>query len=216
MARALPLLRQVLLEADPDGEVADAVAALAEAYPKTPRFRKPINWVGPVVIVSTIAVLAGGVVWYSIHLDQQQRAEAERRSAYAAPFQARLKEYLPNALQRDIQPPYRRGMVMTINLAGKGIDGMLLDLPPGLRPDKPDDVGTILWLQWGKDVVGYTNGVDAFVITCDATLIDKSKDHHRGTAFCRRGQPTRRNHNDPNTGASPTPTSSTGARLPVK
>ena len=48
LAASLPILHQVLKDAHPEGDIADAVAALAESYPTSRSFRrKGINWIGP-------------------------------------------------------------------------------------------------------------------------------------------------------------------------
>lgn len=205
LAEALPMLEEVLKGANTEGDVADAVAALAANYPKT-HFRKRINWIGPAVLVGVIAMVAGAVWWAVSVENEKQRIEQERRNAFAAPFQAHLAEYLPVAPQRDLQPPYRRGKVVPINLGAKGIDAMLVELPLSVRPNKPEDVGMIVWLQWRTETVGrYTDGVDAFIVKCNVTLIDKQQGIIIAEQEFTGSQPPQRrqNHNDPNIGSTP-------------
>jgi hypothetical protein len=205
LAEALPMLDEVLKGANTEGEVADAVAALAANYPRT-RFRKRINWIVPAVLVGVIAMIVGVIWWVAVVENEQKRAEQERRIAFAAPFQAHLAEYLPAAPQRDLQQPYRRGKVVPINLGAKGIDAMLVELPPPIRPDKPEDVGMIVWLHWRTEVVGrYTDGVDAHMVKCNVTLIDKQLGIIIAEQEFTGSQPPQRRQNpgDPNIGSTP-------------
>ena len=137
----------------------------------------------------------------------ETEAEQKARDAFFAPFLARLPEFTPAAPERDLQPPYRRGKVIPINVAGtKGIDTLFLALPDPLKPTQPDEVGTIVWLEWGKEIVAmYTDNVEAVVITCHVTIIDKAKGVILAVRSFRGGPPPqeRRHLHDPNHGSSP-------------
>jgi hypothetical protein len=205
LAEALPMLQEVLKEANTEGDVTEAVAALAANYPKT-HFRKRINWMGPAIVVGVIAMCSGVMYWAVSSENEKKRIEQEQRNAFAAPFQAHLAEYMPVAPQRDLQPPYRRGKVVPINLSAKGIDAMLVELPHPVRPDRPEDVGTIVWLQWRTEIVGrYTDNVDAFVVKCNVTLIDKSLGIIIAEQEFTGSQPPdrRQHHSDSNIGSTP-------------
>jgi hypothetical protein len=205
MAKALPILQEILKKASPGGDVSDAVAALARSYPARPKPPTSYKWVTPVVIAVVLLGCVGVVgLMSSKHEDRRLKQEAAV-NAYAAPFLARIAEFTPAAPEREIQPPYRHGKVMPIVLPGKGIDNILLSFPDVLRPANPDEVGTIVWLQWGKETIGfYTDHTEAFVITCHVTVIDKSKNiiiEERD--FVGSDPPQQRKPGEPNHGSNP-------------
>lgn len=221
LVQALPLLDQVVLEAHADGDVREAAATFAALYPKERNFRKRGTWTVPLAIVGIVAAIVFATFWIIQSEQEKHQQENERIAAFMAPFQQRLAEYVPPAPPRDLQEPYRRGRVMPINLAGnKSIDAIFTQLPPALRPETPDDVGTIVWLQWGTQVVGrYRDNVSAFVVTCQVTIIDKSTGKIIAERAFVGGDPpaTRRKRSDANTGSNPTPEIINWlAALPVK
>ena len=64
--------------------------------------------------------------------------------------------------------------MIVVDTAAKDIDGVWYDLPDNLRAAKPEEVGTVVWVTWGKDQVDtYENGAPAYVQTCKVTVIDK-------------------------------------------
>ena len=109
-----------------------------------------------------------------------------RRWAQVAPWQARVKaEYMPADKLRLIRSPQFvvdpnaqamiRGRVIPVDMRTRNIDEIYFRLPEEIRSVSPDDVGTILWLQCGKQDVGrYEGGAPARVQTCEVTLIDKA------------------------------------------
>jgi hypothetical protein len=84
---------------------------------------------------------------------------------------------------------YLKGKIITVNKKEKRLDDIYFDLPEELRATKPEDVGTIVWLEWGKDEAGFycdwsdvlcKDGITppkhddpATVNTCHVTIIDK-------------------------------------------
>lgn len=71
--------------------------------------------------------------------------------------------------------PYVKGKVILVNKEEKKIDHTYCELPEELRATRPEEVETIVWLEWGKDKVGrYTDGSTAYVNTCKVTIIDRS------------------------------------------
>jgi hypothetical protein len=105
-----------------------------------------------------------------------------RDAVLLGPFNNYVSEYSsisgfknPVKGDRSSTKPYIKGKVITINKQENRIDSIYYDLPEDLRATKPDEVGTIAWLEWGEDKIGtYTDGDDAIVITCQVTVIDKS------------------------------------------
>src|SRR5262249_54770928 len=154
MARALPMLQTILKEASPDGDVSEAAAELSRSYPARPKPPPSHKWVTPVVVIVLFLGCAGVIWWIISEEDEKKRQNEAAVNAFAAPFVARIAEFTPAAPARDLQPPYRRGKVMPIVMPGKGIDNIILSFPDTLRPANPDEVGTIVWLQWGKENVG--------------------------------------------------------------
>jgi hypothetical protein len=114
-----------------------------------------------------------------------------RNAIYLGPFKAHVNEYsIVSGLKPKRTQAYLKGKVITVNKKVNRIDDIYFDLPEKLRATKPEDVGTIVWLEWGQDEFGfYCDESDssckasitpdrhhetATVITCHMTIIDKS------------------------------------------
>jgi hypothetical protein len=107
---------------------------------------------------------------------------AIRDAIYLGPFKEHVTEYStvldvknPVKHSSEKKEAYIKGKIITVNNEEGEIDDIYFSLPEELRATKPENVGTIVWLEWGEDNIGsYTDGEDATVITCDVTIIDKS------------------------------------------
>src|SRR5262249_6986021 len=100
------------------------------------------------------------------------------RSATLAPFQKNIGEYTParGQLRSGTGPAYVKGKLIPVSF-GKGktsVDWMYFSLPSDLGGGKPEEVGTIVWLEWSDQKVGdYTDGSSALVYHCKVAVIDK-------------------------------------------
>lgn len=155
----------------------------------------PISGCGTIIIVIVLIVGA----FFGI--------KSCNRSSELQPFEDYLDEYLNiSELEQSLQAPYIIGKVITIDKPKRKIDYIYFDLPEELRATNPEGVGTVVWLEWGKHVVGmYEGGADAYVRTCDVTIIDKSnaaivgKQHFVGS-----DPPRTKSHTGPGYGSKPT------------
>jgi hypothetical protein len=107
------------------------------------------------------------------------------------PFKNHIREYsIVSGLKNPARTSphrtkaYLKGKIIPVNRMESRIDDIYFSLPEGLRATKPEDVGTIVWLDWEKDTVGhycpeglggcFSSDDPAIVNTCDVTIIDKS------------------------------------------
>jgi hypothetical protein len=151
-------------------------------------------------------VIVGGTCWIISVQNKEMQAQAMQYEAYLRPFLPHMGEYTATPRGTEIQAAYRHKKVMPIRVNNnRGIDSLIMSLPPQLRPGSPEEVGTILWLEWRNEVVGrYTDGIDAIQITCTVTLIDKSKSLIIAHNEFKGGEPPQqRKSGQPNVGSEP-------------
>ena len=89
-------------------------------------------------------------------------------------YKTHMDEYIdiPN-LTHATEEPYITGKVITINITEKKLDDILNKLPSELRAKNHDEVGMVVWLEWGRTLVGtYTGGAKGYAHTCNVTLIN--------------------------------------------
>jgi hypothetical protein len=96
-------------------------------------------------ILALIGALAGAVVG-GIELRDAYRA------SQLAPFEAHVAEWSSKSAWKDFKRDEARaavtGKVMVLSVYGTPrLDRLVFSLPPELRAEKPEDVGTLLWLQ---------------------------------------------------------------------
>jgi hypothetical protein len=95
----------------------------------------------------------------------------------AKPFNAKMDEYLARpsaggAGDMDRRPQIK-GKVVIVDRKARLLDDMHWDLSGDLRADTPDEVGTVVWVDWGSESVGtYTTGRVATISTCTVSVID--------------------------------------------
>jgi len=123
------------------------------------------------VIIVTGIVLIAGLIWGLVNNLQQ--------SAGIKVFQEHIEEYIAIPSQQTISPfaqSYISGKVITIDTNENKIDQIYFDLPEELMAKSPEEVSTIIWLNWGEVLVGrYTDGAGGYRIICEVTIIDKAK-----------------------------------------
>ncbi len=92
-----------------------------------------------------------------------------------APFKKHLDEYTAAPDSTIVGDAYIKGKIITIDKEKNKVDPLYLKLPKELHATQPEEVGTIVWLEWGEEKDGtYTDGSGAYVYTCQVTIIDKS------------------------------------------
>jgi len=165
-------------------------------------------------LVAAAGMLLGFTILMARREDLAQQAQAQQRAAELTLLQERLPEYLRAGLRSELdKPPYVKGKVIVIDINTRNIDGTYFALPEDLRARSPEEVETIVLLEWGKLKVGEyeptkTNvlAVDALVLTCKASLIDKQRGLIVGESQFRGGDPPPRlDVGKANYGPKPTP-----------
>jgi hypothetical protein len=128
------------------------------------------NWVrlilvGVALLLVLIALGAVGAWWLY-------------RSAQTAPFQASMTAYLspPAGAAPAGQHPIM-GKMVVVDTNKRDVDwDTFFSLPDDLRAAKPQEVGTIVWTNWGKALdqqYEYEGHVPAYHQTCHVTVIDR-------------------------------------------
>jgi hypothetical protein len=86
---------------------------------------------------------------------------------------------------------YLKGKVVIIDKDDGGtIDSLNSSLPEVLRANSPEEVGTVVWLNWNEERVGtYQGGGGAYVYTCVMTIIDRTSSSKVAVKRFRGGDP---------------------------
>jgi hypothetical protein len=119
------------------------------------------------LVPAVIIVVMGVNTWFSM------------REVPLKPFQAHLNEYLLKETSTgaeslgSIPSNPIRGKIITINVKAKSVDPLFLQLSKDLKATRPEEVGTIVLLKRGGDLVAsYTDGSNCSAQTVDVTIID--------------------------------------------
>lgn len=135
----------------------------------TQKTKRPAGCCGVMVVI--VILFSAGLI-YGIINNLQQSADVKL-------FQAHIGEYIAIPNQQTIPPlaeAYIIGKVITVDIDENEIDHIYFDLPEELIAKSPEEVGTIIWLNWGEVLVGrYTDGAGGYRIICEVTIIDKEK-----------------------------------------
>lgn len=92
-----------------------------------------------------------------------------------APFYGSIDGYIDIYGLKDPVGIYRRGKVIVVNPRERTVDDIYFDLPEKVRATTPNEVGTIILLEWTEDAVGhYSWGGTAYVHTANVSVIDKA------------------------------------------
>ena len=96
------------------------------------------------------------------------------RLSQTAPFKPYMTQYLSPPIGSAPGRP-TMGKIIVVDTAKRDVDwDIFFSLPDELRPVRPEEVGTIVWTNWGKDQVdSYENGAPAYVQWCKVTVIDR-------------------------------------------
>ena len=163
-------------------------------------------------LVAVIAVIL--VYGISVGLCSWQYSNQE---SIMKPFEEHINEYLiiPGGVSSG--DPYIAGKVITVDSSDKSIDRIFFDLPKELRASNPEEVGTLILLEWKQRIVGYytdpknppseanrNNILDAaFKWSCYITIIDR----HNKVIVCKQhflgSEPPAIKRNSDNCGRKP-------------
>jgi hypothetical protein len=103
-----------------------------------------------------------------------------QREEYLNPFVSELEEYnnLSNIsnIHENIQSPYIKGKVITIDTRSNSFDYILFLLNKDVRATKPEEVGTVVGTNCFEFEVGhYIGRGGAYRYNCDIYIVDKEK-----------------------------------------
>lgn len=127
---------------------------------------------GLLLIAGACALLVGAGTMVGFQIRKAKRAKK------LAVFGPHLAEYLkPTAPAVQEGRAHRIGKVVVIDLRSKQIDeGVYFELPESTRATHPTEVGSVVWLDRGEEIIGtYEDGVPARALTCKITVIDLAK-----------------------------------------
>ena len=127
----------------------------------------------------SLAIFSGTITYFSI----RDSSRVER----LAPWNARIGDYMPAEKIRAVRDaratgtpiptanPRVKRYLIPIDLKSRKVDDLYFDMPADLRSSTPEDVATIVWLEWSEDVIGkYNDGTPARVHKCEVTVVDKT------------------------------------------
>ena len=159
------------------------------------RAEKILAWVGLLIVL--FILLAFFVLPSYPCLIPMDRNCKEKR------FQPCMKEYASLAgLSQSAEQAYITGPFAVVDIGEAIHDGEDYYLPQRLSPlhfnpeikgeaDKPEEVKTVILLNWGKELVGKYNrsGVNAYRPTCELIVVDRAKQAIVGREFLRGSDP---------------------------
>ena len=113
--------------------------------------------------VVVLVLLCFGAYWGVIAL---------LHSAAAAPFKAHMTEYLAPPTGPVAGGP-SKGKMIVIDRKAQAVDDLFFELPDALRAGKPEEVGTVVLIDWSKEKIDqYKNGAPAYQHSAKVTVID--------------------------------------------
>ena len=128
--------------------------------------KKTVRW----ALVGILAGVVPSIIWIGGPLKTLR------------PFQAHLADYLavassnnPVTSANEGQP--LKGKLIPVDMKTKKIDPVLTDLSEELRPDRPEDVGTVAALWWDDHRIGHygaSGGGGAYRWECRIMVWDKA------------------------------------------
>jgi hypothetical protein len=120
--------------------------------------------------LGVLVVVALGVAGY-VGVTESQKSQI------VAAFEARLTDYtaMPSPPSGSVRNGSALPKMITIDWKARKVDRIYFDLPQHLRAETPDDVQTVVWLQWGEErVEEYEGGGWACRHLCTLTVYDKA------------------------------------------
>jgi hypothetical protein len=129
-----------------------------------------------------VVLIGAGVLW--VWSAGVNRRAAEEKAQLEA-FTAKLDSWLAKPASTEPGTAYVRGKLLPIlhheQRSGCGIERELFAaLPHDLKATSPDEVGTVVWLEWRSEFFKYarfSNGYaqNAYTPVCKLTVIDKTR-----------------------------------------
>jgi hypothetical protein len=98
------------------------------------------------------------------------------QASHLGKFKSHIQEYTAVGSARpDLrQNGTAKGKMITVKLQGPEIDWLYYDLPKSLRANSPEEVQTVVLLDWKENVVNqYEGGGNAIQWICGVTVYDK-------------------------------------------
>jgi hypothetical protein len=105
------------------------------------------------------------------------RAINQSHERYLEPFQTHIDEYVSANVSVTYTEPYIQGKLIIVDVDKKCFDDIIFYIQEELRASSPTEVGTVVRLHWGKQVVGYYeySRDKAYRVTCLVQVIDWTK-----------------------------------------
>jgi hypothetical protein len=136
--------------------------------PRQTAAQKYATWI---VVGVLVLLIAPGAFFVAKTLLSERR-----QSRAAAPFEEHINEYLTAPKAGAPTNQKARGKFITVDVNERRVDRLYFELPPELRAASPDEVATVVWLDWREEKVGeYSGGKPACVEWCDVTVIDRQQ-----------------------------------------
>jgi hypothetical protein len=162
----------------------------------------PASWrVRLILLVVVVAGLAVSGGYWAV--------AAAARSAQAAPFKPHLSEYLAAPAGPGPMRPLH-GKIVVVDRKTQDIDwDVFFGLPDPLRAARPEEVGTVVQLEYGREKGPGVYGKDrwpSFFQTCQVTVLDAADRRVIGTTTVRGGDPPSEISDSQREGVGPPPT----------
>jgi hypothetical protein len=146
--------------------------------PETIRLLKSANRLHLVVLaLAVLGLMAAGP--YYVRVAAPRREQSEYQERFAAHIQQYLSLVPADAPLSEDATPYIRGRIVAIDKTAQGgtLSAVHLALPDELRAQSPDDVGTIVLIEWREVRAGIygDSGIVAYRIYADVTIVDEVK-----------------------------------------
>lgn len=87
-------------------------------------------------------VAAAVVIWILVEIRDSKKIR------HLAPFQTHLQIWTAYEGEPTSDGAYVKGKIILIDHLAMKIDNLTFDLPEELRPSSPEEVGTVIWLEW--------------------------------------------------------------------
>ena len=162
----------------------------------------PTSWrVRLILLVAVVLALAGFGGYWAV--------AALVRSSAAAPFQPHLADYLAPPVGPEKAGP-APGKMVVVDTKTRDIDGdVFFGLPDALRASRPEEVGTVVQLAYGRAPGPGVYGKErlpSFIQTCQVTVIDRAGRGVIAAALLRGGKPPEGIEEGQKEGVGPKPT----------
>lgn len=160
--------------------------AMAGETPRKKKDKSPANWpeLSPAAWRS---IFGGGAIAVVVLVVLIVVLRFQRTASIVAAHEPKARDYMSLVGFAPPPPPqkdgYLRGKVVTVDRNASVIDDLFVDLPSRLRAMTPDEVGTVVFLNWDRQHTGHTivrkePGRDKFVedlyvYTCSIMCVDR-------------------------------------------